>query len=128
MVDSSDLALVLSEADDIAQSVSQKPTSAHVVLALFTVDNPGHRLLKERGVDEDSLLALLKAAPIEPDGTLPRAPGAGPGHRPALRLGARRTACTSSLPSPACAAPATSCSPEPGSTSPRCATPPSPTS
>ena len=70
MVDSSDLALVLSEADDIAQSVSQKPTTAHAVLALFTVDNAGQRLLKERGVDEDRLLALVKAAPIEPDGTL----------------------------------------------------------
>ena len=70
MVDSSDLALVLSEADDIAQSVSQKPTTAHAVLALFTVDNPGQRLLKERGVDEDRLLALVKSAPIEPDGTL----------------------------------------------------------
>ena len=45
MVDSSDLALVLSEADDIAQSVSQKPTTAHAVLALFTVDNAGQRLL-----------------------------------------------------------------------------------
>ncbi|MGZ6161816.1 MAG: Clp protease N-terminal domain-containing protein, partial [Myxococcaceae bacterium] len=61
---------MLSEADDIAQSVSQKPTTAHAVLALFTVDNPGQRLLKERGVDEDRLLGLLKAAPIEPDGTL----------------------------------------------------------
>jgi len=70
MVDSSDLALVLSEADDIAQSVSQKPTTAHAVLALFTVDNPGQRLLKERGVDEDRLLALVKSAPTEPDGTL----------------------------------------------------------
>ncbi len=70
MVDSSDLALVLSEADDIAQSVSQKPTTAHAVLALFTVDNAGQRLLKERGVDEDRLLALVKAAPTEPDGTL----------------------------------------------------------
>jgi len=70
MVDSSDLALVLSEADDIAQSVSQKPTTAHAVLALFTVDNAGQRLLKERGVDEDRLLALVKSAPTEPDGTL----------------------------------------------------------
>ena len=70
MVDSSDLALVLSEADDIAQSVSQRPTTAHAVLALFTVDNPGQRLLKERGVDEDRLLALVKSAPVEPEGAL----------------------------------------------------------
>jgi ATP-dependent Clp protease ATP-binding subunit ClpC len=70
MVDSSDLALVLSEADDIAQSVSQRPTTAHAVLALFTVDNAGQRLLKERGVDEDRLLALVKTAPVEPEGML----------------------------------------------------------
>jgi ATP-dependent Clp protease ATP-binding subunit ClpC len=70
MVDSSDLALVLSEADDIAQSVSQRVTTAHAVLALFTVDNPGQRLLKERGIDEDRLLPLVKAAPTEPEGTL----------------------------------------------------------
>ncbi len=49
MVDSSDLALVLSEADDIAQSVSQKPTTAHAVLALFTVDNPASGCSKSVG-------------------------------------------------------------------------------
>jgi ATP-dependent Clp protease ATP-binding subunit ClpC len=71
MVDSSDLGQVLAEADDIARSVGQKLTSAHVVLALFTVDNPGARLLRERGVDEDTLLAKLNGAPTEADGTLP---------------------------------------------------------
>lgn len=70
MVDSSDLGQVLAEAEDIARSVSQKLTSAHVVLALFTVDNPGARLLRERGVDEDGLLGKLNGAPTEPDGTL----------------------------------------------------------
>jgi ATP-dependent Clp protease ATP-binding subunit ClpC len=70
MVDSSDLGQVLAEAEDIARTVSQTLTSAHVVLALFTVDNPGARLLRERGVDEDGLLARLNGAPSEPDGTL----------------------------------------------------------
>jgi ATP-dependent Clp protease ATP-binding subunit ClpC len=70
MVDSSDLGQVLAEAEDIARSVGQTLTSAHVVLALFTVDNPGARLLRERGVDEDGLLAKLNGAPTEPEGTL----------------------------------------------------------
>ena len=70
MVDSSDLGQVLAEAEDIARSVGQKLTSAHVVLALFTVDNPGARLLRERGVDEDGLLGKLNGAPTEPEGTL----------------------------------------------------------
>ncbi len=70
MVDSSDLGQVLTEAEDIARSVGQQLTSAHVVLALFTVDNPGARLLRERGVDEDALLAKLNGAPTEPEGTL----------------------------------------------------------
>jgi ATP-dependent Clp protease ATP-binding subunit ClpC len=69
MVDSSDLGQVLAEAEDIARSVHQTLTSAHVVLALFTVDNPGARLLRERGVDEDILLAKLNGAPTEPEGT-----------------------------------------------------------
>jgi ATP-dependent Clp protease ATP-binding subunit ClpC len=70
MVDSSDLLQVLAEAEDIARSVGQQLTSAHVVLALFTVDNPGARLLRERGVDEDTLLGKLNGAPTEPEGTL----------------------------------------------------------
>ena len=41
MVDSSDLAQVVAEAEDIAQSVGHKLTSAHLLLALFTaLDDP----------------------------------------------------------------------------------------
>jgi ATP-dependent Clp protease ATP-binding subunit ClpC len=65
MVDSTDLAQVLHEAKDIAQSVAQKLSSAHVLLALFTVDNPAQVLLRERGVDEDRLLELMTGAPTE---------------------------------------------------------------
>ncbi len=65
MVDSTDLAQVLHEAKDIAQSVTQKLSSAHVLLALFTVDNPAQLLLKEKGVDEDKLLELMTASPTE---------------------------------------------------------------
>ncbi len=65
MVDSTDLAQVLHEAKDIAQSVSQKLSSAHVLLALFTVDNPAQVLLKEKGIDEDRLLELMTESPAE---------------------------------------------------------------
>jgi len=70
MVDSTDLAQVVHEANDIAQSVAQRLTSAHVLLALFTVENRAQLLLKERGVDEDALLQLLTSAPAEPDGVV----------------------------------------------------------
>jgi ATP-dependent Clp protease ATP-binding subunit ClpC len=65
MVDSTDLAQVLHEAKDIAQSVVQKLSSAHVLLALFTVDNPAQVLLREKGVDEDRLLELMTESPAE---------------------------------------------------------------
>src|SRR4051794_35003052 len=70
MVDSSDLAQVLLEAEDIAQSVSQRLTSAHLLLALFTVENRAQLMLKERSIDEDSLLEVLTSAPHEQDGTV----------------------------------------------------------
>jgi ATP-dependent Clp protease ATP-binding subunit ClpC len=68
MVDSTDFAQVLAEAEDIAKSVSQKLTTAHALLALFTVENRAQALLKEKGIDEDRLLEVMRAAPAEPDG------------------------------------------------------------
>lgn len=70
MVDSKDLAQVLHEARDIAHSVSQKTTSAHLLLALFTVENQAQLLLKERGVDEDRLLEVMTGSPSEPEGVV----------------------------------------------------------
>ena len=70
MVDSTDFAQVLAEAEDIAQSVSQRQTSAHVLLAAFTVENRAALLLRERGVDEDLLLQAMNAAPKEQEGLL----------------------------------------------------------
>ncbi|HEX4803135.1 MAG TPA: AAA family ATPase, partial [Myxococcaceae bacterium] len=67
MVDASDLAQVLAEADDIAQSVGQKLTTAHVLLALFTIENRAQVLLRERGIDEDRLLATMTCVPQEDD-------------------------------------------------------------
>jgi ATP-dependent Clp protease ATP-binding subunit ClpC len=70
MVDSSDLAQVLAEAEDISQSVNQKLTSAHLLLAMFTVENRADVLLRERGVDEDRILEVMTSAPSEPDGLI----------------------------------------------------------
>jgi ATP-dependent Clp protease ATP-binding subunit ClpC len=70
MLDSADFIQVVSEAGDIAQSVAQKLTSAHVLLALFTVENRAQLVLKERGVDEDRLLEVLTQAPEEEEGLL----------------------------------------------------------
>src|SRR3954471_24050732 len=68
MVDSSDFAQVIAEAEDIARTVNQRLTTAHVLLAMFTVENRAQLLLKERGIDEDLLLERLTSAPTEQDG------------------------------------------------------------
>ncbi|HSN92373.1 MAG TPA: ATP-dependent Clp protease ATP-binding subunit [Anaeromyxobacteraceae bacterium] len=69
VIESMELAQVLAEADDIARSVNQRLTSAHQLLALFTVPNRAELLLKERGVDEDRILQQMVGAPKEPEGT-----------------------------------------------------------
>ena len=53
---------------NIANAVSQKLTSAHLLLAMFTVENRAQLLLKERGIDEDLLLGVMSHAPVEQDG------------------------------------------------------------
>jgi ATP-dependent Clp protease ATP-binding subunit ClpC len=68
VIDSMELAQVLAEAEDIARNVNQKLTSAHQLLAFFTVPNRAELLLKERGVDEDRVLLALTGAPREPEG------------------------------------------------------------
>jgi ATP-dependent Clp protease ATP-binding subunit ClpC len=67
-IESMELAQVLAEAGDIAASVNQKLTSAHQLLAFFTVPNRAEILLKERGVDEDRILATMAGKPKEPEG------------------------------------------------------------
>jgi ATP-dependent Clp protease ATP-binding subunit ClpC len=56
----------LREADDIAKATGQRATTAHVLLAFFTVKNHAERLLRDRGIDEDRLLDLLPESPREP--------------------------------------------------------------
>jgi ATP-dependent Clp protease ATP-binding subunit ClpC len=67
MEDARDLAQCLAEAEDIASTVGQRPTTAHLLLAVFTVPCPAAELLKERGVDEDRILAAMTRAPKEPE-------------------------------------------------------------
>jgi ATP-dependent Clp protease ATP-binding subunit ClpC len=69
VIESMELAQVLAEAEDIARNVNQKLTSAHQLLAFFTVPNRAELLLKERGVDEDRILLAMTGAPKEPEGT-----------------------------------------------------------
>jgi len=68
VIDSMELAQVLAEAEDIARNVNQKLTSAHQLLAFFTVPNRAEILLKERSVDEDRILLALTGAPREAEG------------------------------------------------------------
>ena len=67
-IQSMELAQVLAEAADIATSVNQKLTSAHQLLAFFTVPNRAEILLKERGVDEDRVLGTMTGKPKEAEG------------------------------------------------------------
>jgi ATP-dependent Clp protease ATP-binding subunit ClpC len=68
VIESMELAQVLAEAADIAVSVNQKLTSAHHLLAFFTVPNRAEILLRERGIDEDRILATMSGKPKEPEG------------------------------------------------------------
>ncbi len=70
VIESMELAQVIAEAADIATSVNQKLTSAHQLLAFFTVPNRAEILLKERGIDEDRILAAMTGKPKEAEGVL----------------------------------------------------------
>ena len=67
-IESMELAHVLAEAEDIARSVNQKLTTAHQLLAFFTVPNRAELLLRDRGIDEDKILEAMSGKPSEPDG------------------------------------------------------------
>ncbi len=68
VIESADLVQVLAEAEDIARNVSQKLTSAHQLLALFTIPNRAELLLRDRGIDEDKILQAMTGKPEEPEG------------------------------------------------------------
>jgi len=72
MHSSTELRQVVAEAKDIASQVSQRLTSAHLLLALFTVHNRAEILLKEKDIDEDAILALVHTVEGEPPATVKR--------------------------------------------------------
>src|SRR5207237_10056314 len=57
--DSAELAQIATEAQDIAKNVGQPAGTAHLLLATFTVPGAADVLLRERGCDEDKVLAEL---------------------------------------------------------------------
>ena len=59
--DSEELQQVAAEAEDIARSVNQPRSTAHLLLAIFTVPGPADELLRERGCSEDQVLDALGA-------------------------------------------------------------------
>lgn len=61
LVRSEELVEVLAQAHDIAKQTRQTVTSAHVLLAIFTVTNPATLFLKERGITVEGLLAAMKS-------------------------------------------------------------------
>ncbi len=67
-----ELAQVLAQARDIARLSEQPLSSAHVLLALFTVPNAAELLLLERQVSEETVLQAFDAGTGEPPGTLDR--------------------------------------------------------
>ena len=57
--DSAELLRILEEANDIARATQAAPSTAHLLLATFTVPGPADVLLRERGCDEDVVLGEL---------------------------------------------------------------------
>ena len=72
--DSPELTRIAAEALDIAKSAAQEPTTAHLLLATFTVPGAADVLLRERGCDEDRVLEELgRARPSEAPGLFAQA-------------------------------------------------------
>lgn len=67
---SAELRQVLSQSGAIATGSGQPPSSAHVLLALFTVPNLAAAVLSERGVNEQYLLSRIERIEREPEDTL----------------------------------------------------------
>lgn len=57
---------VLHEAQSLAKSTGRRLSSAHILLALFTVPNQAQQYLREQDVDEDALLAKLDHVEDDP--------------------------------------------------------------
>jgi ATP-dependent Clp protease ATP-binding subunit ClpC len=70
LVQSAELRQVLAQSAAIASESGQPHSSAHVLLALFTVPNLAAALLAERSVDEQYLLGRIDRIEREPEDTL----------------------------------------------------------
>ena len=64
---SDELACVLDESRDIATSLGQSYTSAHVLLCLFMVENHASAFLSDHEVTIERLMDHLRRAPVESD-------------------------------------------------------------
>ena len=64
--DAPELSQIAAEAEDIARNVGQPPGTAHLLLATFTIPGAADVLLRERGCDEDKVLAELSALGTPP--------------------------------------------------------------
>jgi ATP-dependent Clp protease ATP-binding subunit ClpC len=70
--DSAETVRAFLEAEDIAARANQQPSSAHLLLALFTFPNRAQVLLGERGIDEERVLREIRVIEEEPRRTLGR--------------------------------------------------------
>ena len=61
---------MLAQARDIARQAEQPLSSAHLLLALFTVPNLAELLLLDRHIDENAVLDQIECMEREPDDTL----------------------------------------------------------
>ena len=57
---------IAAEARAIAEEAHQALSSAHLLLALFTVPNPAELVLRSRRVDEEGLITRIRELPREP--------------------------------------------------------------
>lgn len=67
---SAEYAQVLAQAHDIAEQTGRVLTSAHLLLAMFTVKNLAELLLLEQRINEETLLARIDKMSPEPPDTL----------------------------------------------------------
>src|SRR5258708_5969166 len=67
VTDSAELAQIAAEAKDIARNVGQQPSTAHLLLATFTVPGAADVLLRERGCGEDQVLAGVAGVGAAPE-------------------------------------------------------------
>lgn len=68
MQDTRELPQVLAQAEDIAATVGQDLTTAHLLLAFFATPCAAGELLRERGIGDREVLACLTRPPREPPG------------------------------------------------------------